>query len=117
VFISIYIYRVPRENVDVFLRVQREAAEIYRRCGAIHDETFAPVNLEAKYGCAGFTGAFDIRDGEEVFIGLSSFHDRPHHDTVMAQVDRDERINELYEEVANLLDVGRVVRGEFERVV
>ena len=115
-FISIYIYRVPRENVDVFLRVQRDAAEIYRRCGAIDDVTFAPVNLEAKYGCAGFTGALDIREEEEVFIGLSSFHDRKHHDTVMAQVDRDERISELYEEIAGLMDVGRVVRGEFERM-
>ena len=115
-FISIYVYRVPRENVDVFLRVQRDAAEIYRRCGAIDDVTFAPVNLEAKYGCAGFTGVFDIRDGEEVFVGLSSFHDRAHHDTVMVQVNRDEQISELYEEVASLLDVGRVVRGEFERV-
>ena len=115
-FISIYIYRVPHENVDVFLRVQREAAAIYRRYGAIDDATFAPVNLEAKYGCAGFPGALDIREGEEVLIGLSSFHDRPHHDTVMAQVDRDERISELYEEVVGLMDVGRVVRGEFERV-
>ena len=115
-FISIYIYRVPRENVDVFLRVQRDAAGIYRRYGAIDDETFAPVNLEAKYGCAGFTGALDISEGEKVFIGMSSFHDRLHYDTVMAQVDRDERISELYEEVASLLDVGRVVRGEFKRV-
>jgi uncharacterized protein YbaA (DUF1428 family) len=115
-FISIYIYRVPRENVGVFLRVQRDASEIYRRHGAIDDVTFAPVNLEAKYGCAGFTDALDIREEEEVLIGLSSFHDRPHHDTVMAQVDRDERISELYEAVASLLDVGRVVRGEFERV-
>ena len=115
-FISIYIYRVPSQNVDVFLRVQREAAEIYRRYGANDDETFAPVNLVAKYGCAGFAGAFDIREGEEVFIGLSSFHDRTHHDTVMAQVDRDERISELYEEVASLLDVERVVRRELERV-
>ena len=115
-FISTYIYRVPRENVDVFLRVQQEAAAIYRHHGAIDDATFAPVNLEAKYGCAGFTDAFDTREGEEVFIGLSSFHNRLHHDTVMAQVDRDERIGELYEKVASLLDVDRVIRGEFERV-
>ena len=115
-FISIYIYRVPCENVDVFLRVQRDASELYRRHGAIDDVTFAPVNLEAKYGCAGFAGALELREGEEVLIGLSSFHDRLHHDTVMTQVDRDERISELYEEVASLLDVGRVVRGEFERV-
>ena len=44
-FASIYIYRVPRENLDAFLRVQGEAAAIYRRCGALDDETFGPIDL------------------------------------------------------------------------
>jgi hypothetical protein len=35
----------------------------------------------------------------------------------MGLVDADDRISGLYEEVTTLLDVGRVVRGEFERVV
>ncbi len=54
-FASIYIYRVPRESIEAFLRIQREAAEIYRGYGALDDETWGPVNLEARYVCAAFT--------------------------------------------------------------
>ena len=114
-FTSIYIYRVPRKNVEAFLRVQQEAASIYRRYGALDDETFAPVDLQAKYGCMAFSDAFGVGKDEEVFVGLSRFRDRAHHDQVMAQVDSDDRIGELYDKVMALLDVGRVVRGEFER--
>lgn len=116
-FTSIYIYPVPRENVDAFLLVQREAATIYQQYGALDDETYAAVDLDSKYGCGAFVDVFDIKDDEEVFIGFSRFRDRAHHDEVMAKVDSDQRINELYDKVTTLLDVGRVVRGEFERVV
>jgi uncharacterized protein YbaA (DUF1428 family) len=116
-FTSVYIYRVPHKNVDAFLRVQQEAAAIYQRYGAVDDETFAPVNLEEKYGCVSFLDILDVEEDEEVFISLSRFRDRAHHDKVMAQVDADEQISELYDEVTTLIDISRVVRGAFERVV
>jgi uncharacterized protein YbaA (DUF1428 family) len=116
-FTSIYIYRVPCENVESFLQVQREAAAIYRALGALDDETFAPADLEPKYGCTDFPSALAVGEGEEIFISLSRFRDRAHHDEVMRLVDADERINRLYEEVTMLLEVGRVVRGEFRRIV
>ena len=116
-YISIYIYRVPRSNVDDFLRVQREAAEIYLRHGALDDATYSAANLEAKYGCASFGDAFDVGEDEVILFGISRFRDRAHHDEVMAEVDSDDKINGLYDKVTTLLDVGRIVRGEFERVV
>ena len=115
-YTSIYIYPVPRDQVAPFLQVQREAAVIYRQYGALDDETFGPCNLEGKYGCAPFPLAFEIEEGEEVFVGLSRFRDLAHHDEVMRQVDGDDRIDQLYRKVSGLLEVGRVVRGEFERV-
>jgi uncharacterized protein YbaA (DUF1428 family) len=116
-FASVYIYRVPRGNVEAFLRIQRQAAEIYREYGALDDETLGPVNLEAKYGCAAFANGLALAEGEDVLVGISRFRDEAHHAQVMKLVDSDPRINELYDEVAALLDVGRIVRGEFERVV
>lgn len=116
-FASIYIYRVPRENVKAFLRIQRQAAEIYREYGALDDETFGPVDLEAKYGCGAFANGLALAEGEDVLIGISRFRDQAHHEEVMEQVGSAPRINELYDEVTALLDVGRIVRGEFERVV
>ena len=116
-FASIYIYRVPRQNVKAFLRIQRQAADIYRAYGALDDETFGPVDLEAKYGCVAFAGGLALAKGEDILVGISRFRDEAHHAEIMKQVDADPRINELYDEVAALLDVGRIVRGEFERVV
>ena len=116
-YTSIYVYRVPRKNVEAFLRIQQKAASIYRRYGALRDESFAPVHLEAKYGCVSFSDTFRVEEGEQVFIGMSRFRDRAHHDEVMARVDSDQVINELYESMTALIDLGCVVRGEFERVV
>jgi len=116
-YASIYIYRLPKENVDAFLQIQKEAAEIYQRYGALADETFAPVDLKAKYGCVPIFEALDVEADEEIFIGISRFRNRAHHDRVMSQVDSDERIGQLYGQVTKLLDINRVVRGEFEQVV
>lgn len=116
-YTSIYIYRVQRDKVAAFLRVQREAAAIYCQYGALDDETFAPCNLEAKYGCVPFAAAFEVEAGEEVLVSLGRFRDLAHHDEVMGRVDADDRISKLYEEMTSLLDVGRVVRGEFEGVI
>ena len=48
---------------------------------------------------------------------MSHFHSRSHHDEVMSKVDADAGINDLYAEMLTLLDMSRVVRGEFERAV
>ena len=116
-YTSIYIYRVSKKNVDAFLRVQREAATIYEHYGALDDVTYVTSDLKAKYGCVAFGDALGIAEDEVILVGISSFRDRTHHDEVMAKVDSDKRIEELYAEVTALLDVGRVVRGEFERMV
>ena len=111
----IYLFPVARANVEGFFRVQREAGAIYKRYGALDDETLAPLNLEAAYGCAGFGSVFELKENEELFIGLSRFRDRNHHDEVMAKVDADPKIGDLYTEMLTLIDMSRTVRGEFER--
>jgi uncharacterized protein YbaA (DUF1428 family) len=115
VYTSIYLYRLLRENAEAFLQVQRDAADIYRQYGALEDETFAPFDLEAKYGCLAFTDVLELTEGEVLYVGLSRFRDKAHHDEVMAKVDTDARIDQLFEQVTGLLEMSRLVRGEFER--
>jgi uncharacterized protein YbaA (DUF1428 family) len=116
-YMSIYVYFVQRENIEPFLKVQRETADIVRRYGALDDATFAEVDLKAKYATIAFGNKFNLNPGEKVFVGVSSFRNREHHDEVMAKVDEDERIDELYRRITTVLDVRRVVRGEFKRLV
>jgi uncharacterized protein YbaA (DUF1428 family) len=114
---SIYVYVVPCESVARFLEIQREAAEICLRCGALDDLTFAPTNLDAKYGCSPFAGVVPVQPDERLFISVGKFRDQAHHDTVMQRVDRDPRINELNLEIDRILDVSRITRGEFQRII
>jgi len=115
-YAAINIHRVPTQHVDRFLRIEREAAELYRAHGAVGDATYRAADLTAKYGCATFTDALAVSGAEVVFVGVVQFHDRGHQEEVMAQADADERIGQLFTEEARLLDLRRLVQGEFERV-
>lgn len=114
-FTVMYVFRVSQTKVEAFLKVQKSAEQIYKQYGALDDETFAPADLSAKYGCASFVNEFADSD-EQTHVGLSRFRDRAHHDDVMAQVDNDERIEKLYAEMLTIIDMSRTLRGEFERV-
>jgi uncharacterized protein YbaA (DUF1428 family) len=116
-YASIYFFRVPVDRLDAFLRIQREAAEIELGYGALEDATFLAANLERKYGLAGFSDVIPLRRDEVLAIEVARFRDLAHHDAVMARVDVDPRIEALYEELTGLLDVRRLLRGEFERVI
>ena len=116
-YISIYIFRVSKKNVNQFLQIQRKTAEIYKQYGALQDITYVSADLKAKYGCAAFGDIFNVSKDEVVLIEISSFRNRAHHNEVMKKVDSDEQIEKLYAEVTKLLEVGRIVRGEFESVV
>jgi uncharacterized protein YbaA (DUF1428 family) len=114
--VQLYIYRVPKENASAFLQIQKEAASLYKKYGALDDETFKPSNLEPKYGCIAFPDALNLKDDERIFFSVTRFHNKSHEDQVMAKVNSDERINDLYDRVTHLIEVNRVVRGEFELV-
>ncbi|MBE3597537.1 MAG: DUF1428 family protein [Limnochordaceae bacterium] len=114
---AIYICRVPRARVDPFLRIQQEAAELYKTHGALDDITWTPADLAPKYGCIGFQDALSPGGDEVILVGISIFRDRAYHDEVMARVDADERIVTLYRELTQLIDVSKVVRGEFDRAI
>ena len=112
--VQLYIYRFPKAHVSTFLQIQKEAASLYKKHGALDDETFKPSNLESKYGCIAFPDALNVKDDELIFFSVTRFHNRSHEDQVMAKVNSDERISELYDRVTHLLEINRVVRGEFE---
>lgn len=116
-FTSLYFYRVPKSNVERFLFVQRKSAEIYKRYGAIDDWTFGPEDLGQKYGCSSFLGEITVKDDEELFFSLSLFKSKEDHDQIMSLVDKDPEIEVLFDEASKLIDLSKVVRGEFGRLV
>ncbi len=112
----VYVYRLAPERVDDFVEIQRAAAQIYVEHGALDDETLLAVDLSPRYGCRGFADALGAGD-DAVLIGLARFRDRAHHDEVMGRVNDDPRIDALFEQVSQVVDIGAVALGEFRRIV
>jgi uncharacterized protein YbaA (DUF1428 family) len=114
---SIFLYRVPKENVDAFVQIQSEVAEIYRRYGALENVTFVASDLEATYGFLAFDEAFSVAEQEVVLIELATYRDRVHQDEVSKKLATDEHSVMLYQKMLTILDRQRQVYGEFEQVV
>jgi uncharacterized protein YbaA (DUF1428 family) len=115
-FGGFYNFLVTRKNVDGFLRIQQAASEIYQSHGAI-EETLALINHEAKYGYIPSTKEINTEEDEEIFVSFSLFPNKTDHDKVMEKIDSDPRIDRLYQEMTGMVDIDRVLRGEFKRVV
>jgi len=100
-YVQLYLYPVAKGNVTAFLRIQREASELYKKYGAVDNETFESADLEPKYGCVGFPDATRLKQDETVFFSVTRFRDRSHQEEVMFKVNGDKRINELYDQFAH----------------
>jgi len=114
---SIYLHRVPHYNIDAFVHILNAAAKLYGEHGAVACRLYAPKNMAAKYDCLPFGDVITIAEHEHFFIEVNEFHDLAHHDVVMAKVDADPRIHQLYEDLKVIVDVSCIVRGEFEQIL
>ena len=115
-YITTYFYRVPREQITEFKRIQFESAAIYKQYGAVADITYVGEMLEDKYGCTGTANALTCDKNEVLFFSVTRFLDKQHHDEVIEKVDRDVRIEKLFNQMISILDINRVVRGEFSSI-
>lgn len=116
VYSVIYLYPVSLENKGKFISINKQAAEIYVEYGALSDETFEPVNIEGVYGCMGIGQKIELFENETLMFSIASFQDKKHHDEVMRKVDSDTRIGNLFNEMKLVINLSRIVRGEFNRV-
>ncbi|MFY3790731.1 DUF1428 family protein [Ureibacillus sp. MALMAid1270] len=112
----LFLYPVLKQNKDRFVEINKKASFIYKEYGAIEDETFQSTFIHAIYGCKGMDTSVELQENETLMCSVSTFNDKHHHDIVMEKVDSDHRIEELFNEMIKVIDISRVVRGEFEKV-
>lgn len=115
-YIVLYFYPVLKHKKDRFIEINKKAALIYKEYGAIEDETFQSTFIDAFYGCKGMEASVELHENETLMFSVSTFTNKHHHDIVMGKVDSDKRIEELYNEMIQVIDMSRVVRGEFKKV-
>jgi len=116
-YTSIYLHRVPRNNIEAFRRILGAAANIYHGHGALKRILYAPANMDPKYNCLPFDDVIKMADDESLFIEINEFYDQTHHDEVMTKADIDPQLSQLYEDLTVIVDISCIVRGEFKSVL
>jgi uncharacterized protein YbaA (DUF1428 family) len=111
-----YLYPVLKQKKDRFIELNKKASMIYKEYGALEDDTYQSTFIDAVYGCKGMESSVELLENETLMCSVSTFTTKEHHDSVMGKVDADPRIDELYSEMVNVIEMSRVVRGEFEKV-
>lgn len=112
----LYLYPVLKWNKDRFIEINKKASIIYKEYGAIEDTTYQGTFIDAMYGCKGMESSVELQENETLMCSVSTFTNKHDHDIIMEKVDSDHRIEELYTEMIKVIDMSRVVRGEFEKV-
>lgn len=106
---AIYIFKVSKNFVRRFLKIQNEAVKIYKRHGAIESKIF----LE-KSSVISLRKILRTKKNDLVFIGIDTFRNKREYLRSMKKIDSDKRINELYNELKRIIKVREIIRGEFE---
>lgn len=112
-YLEIYLYPVKEAKLEDFLRINKAAESIYLSYGALESETYFAKSVEAQYGCLGFDSAIELEDDEVLMMEINRYRDKTHQVEVLSQVDIDPKIDTLYNEMIQVIDIGRTVRGEF----
>lgn len=113
-----FVYRVPKKNHEAMMQLNKQFADIMRKYGAPHlifqlNNTEAP--MEGITNIAKTVSA--NQDEEEVWMELIFYRDRNHRDEVIAKMQNDENMEQLYKQSVDLLSPGSsFVMGEFSRL-
>lgn len=109
----IYLYRVKQEKLQSFIEINEKASEIYLSSGALEDMTYVADNLNGTNGCKGLLEFVDVAEDESVVFGQSVFRNKSHYSEVMNQIDHDSEIIQLFDEMANTIDLSKVITSTF----
>ncbi|MFQ6002791.1 MAG: hypothetical protein ACE5KJ_03510 [Candidatus Zixiibacteriota bacterium] len=98
-FIVTYSYKVPKNKVRPYLNLQRRVKAIYLRCGCLSYEVFQK----------------DEKDEE--WMEIEKFGNKSHFKKVLAQMDKDPEIPELFRKFCSLVNLKQnpIVTKEFAK--
>jgi uncharacterized protein YbaA (DUF1428 family) len=111
-----YLFRVPNERIERFLRISGDAGAVYREHGAVNSVVLRITDASSKYGCLGLLNEISVGHNETLFLGIDSFRDVAQLEEVTPRIDSDPRIGLLYKEMKEVVDLKRVIRWEAQEI-
>jgi uncharacterized protein YbaA (DUF1428 family) len=115
-YVDGYVLPVPKKKLEVYARIAKKAAKIWREHGALEYRECVGEDLQVKWGVP-FPRSMKVKPGETVIFSWVVFKSRAHRDRVNAKVMEDPRLTDMMEASSMPFDCKRMVYGGFKILV
>jgi uncharacterized protein YbaA (DUF1428 family) len=116
-YVQLFAYKIPKQNNQRMVNLQKQLTSMYRNHGTLHSEFFKLGSRETFEGFVSIAKTVATSSNEELWVELEYYKDRTHRDRVVASVKKDACGGPLFGELMGLISQqSSIVMGEFERV-
>ena len=115
-YVDGFVVPVPREKVDAYVDMAREAGKLWREHGALEFRECVAEDVEMGE-VTSFPRSVQLEQGEIVVFSWIVFESREHRDRVNEDVMKDARLEAMMSSGDVPFDAKRMVYGGFELVV
>lgn len=115
-YCSVFVYRVPREKAEAFVKALQPIMKLFEDAGALSDELLRPKDMSGKFGALSLLPAIGLGDDEELWVEIARFKSATHMKDVHAVVEKSPRLEMLHSRFDLLISGKQVYHGEFELV-
>lgn len=112
-----FAFRVPKKNRDAMIQGAKKANELFRKLGV--PRYLFQLNNRKTYEDVGFINIAKTmlaNQDEEIWLQIMFFNDRRHMEEWMTKYEKEETMNELFQQFMKLITPGSCVEGEFGRL-
>ncbi|MFE1245369.1 hypothetical protein ACFW35_14665 [Fictibacillus sp. NPDC058756] len=110
----VYLYKIKPEAKEKFLEISAKTNKKFQEYGGVTEQIFKLSPSSKNYGISLIPEKLDVKEDEELWIGLLHFQSEEHARLTMEDFDSDKEVNELLNEfVAHVAPLDHILFGEF----
>lgn len=113
-YVYLYMYRLTEDKVEDFLKICSGTRRKYEQYGGKAEEVYRCTSGPKDYGVQWLPQLANLREDEQLWIGIVKFRSEQHARDVMEKFDNDEEVNRLYNEfISTVTPLENVSYAEF----
>ena len=113
-YVQAFIYRVPKQNREMFKRVEGQLAGIFKEHGIVRSDFYELTPARVFKGFISIAETVSATEDEVVWLELDYYKDAAHRDEVVGRIGQDPRAGPLFGQVLSLCAEGSTsLQGDF----
>ena len=116
-YVQFFLYRVPKENHDEMMELEKRIEDGWKKHGILHSEFFQLTPHEMVRGFTDFAERISAKQDEEVWVEVQRYRSREHRDEIFAAIRKDTPMLELFGKWYGLVTPGEnSTMGDFTKL-